>query len=78
MVYFVTWFVHNGTNDGWAYKVENKYNTYDDALKEFFGQLNSKIDGPTYDIVSVMITDSLGNVNKSETWIKPTSPETTE
>ena len=25
-----------------------------------------------------LITDSLGNVNKSETWIKPTSPETTE
>lgn len=70
MVYFVTWFVHNGTNDGWAYKVENKYTTYDAALKEFYSQMDSKIDGPTYDIVTVMITDSMGNINRSETWVK--------
>lgn len=74
MVYFVTWFVHNGTNDGWAYKVENKYTTYDAALKEFYSQMDSKIDGPTYDIVTVMITDSMGNINRSETWVK-SSPE---
>ena len=74
MVYFVTWFCHNGTNDGWAYKVENKYTTYDAALKQFYSQLDSKIDGPTYDIVTVMITDSLGNINKSETWVRQ-SPE---
>ena len=70
MVYFVTWFCHNGTNDGWAYKVENKYTTYDAALKEFYSQMDSKIDGPTYDIVTVMITDSMGNINRSETWVK--------
>ena len=78
MVYFVTWFCHNATNDGWAYKVENKYTSYDTALKEFHSQMDSKIDGPTYDIVTVMITDGAGNVNKSETWIRQTSPEPNE
>lgn len=78
MAYFVTWFCHNGTNDGWAYKVENKYTSYDDALKVFYGQLESKIDGPTYDIVSVMITDALGNVCKAETWTRPTEPANEE
>lgn len=78
MVYFVTWFVHNGTNDGWAYKVENKYTSFDAALKEFYSQLDSKIDGPTYDNVSVMITDAFGNLVKQENWIRTETPEPNE
>lgn len=67
-MYFVIWTLHNGTNDGWAYKVENKYAKLSDALKKYHELLASYIGGTTYDLVNVLIKDGYGNVIESEFW----------
>ena len=37
--YFVSWYLHNKENDGWAYKVVNKYDTLDKAKKQYYAEL---------------------------------------
>jgi hypothetical protein len=71
VVYFVTWFLHNKDNGGWAYKVENKYTTKDAAEKAFHTLLGNDLGGNPYDVVMVLLTDSLGNVWKNERYPEP-------
>lgn len=76
-VYFVSYFLHNKDNDGWAYQVVNKYVDLPTAKTEYHSQLASKIGVASYDVVTVMLTDSLGNVLMCESDIKP-APEPEE
>lgn len=67
-VYFVSWYLHNGTNDGWAYKVENKYADKSSAEKAFYTLLGNYIGGDTYDIVTALLNDSKGNIWINKYW----------
>lgn len=75
MVYFLTTFKH--ITDGWVYKVENKYASLDAALKSFYAVLGNNVDAEGVDSYAALLTDSLGNVVKVESWIKP-EPEPEE
>lgn len=57
-VYFVSWYLHNKNNDGWAYKVEGKYNTLEAAQKAFYTALSTYVGGDPYDLVLAMLIDS--------------------
>lgn len=70
-MYFVSWYLHNKDNDGWAYKVENKYADLDSAKKAYHTLLGNYVGSAVYDSVAVMLTDSLGNRIQSEFWIAP-------
>lgn len=73
-VYFVNWYLHNKVNDGWAYKVEGKYTTLDQAKKVYHTQLSNYIDSATYDQVAVTLTNSYGGVEMVESWSAPEEP----
>ena len=77
MVNFVSWYLHNKDNDGWAYKVENKYLDLDTAKKAYHTLLGNYVGSSVYDSVAVMLTDSLGNRIQSEFWLAP-EPEPNE
>lgn len=68
VVYFVNYYIHNKDNDGWAYKVVNKYNTEPEAEQVYCNELGSKINNPVYDIGTVSVTDSLGNDVIKRSW----------
>lgn len=70
-MYFVSWYLHNKENDGWAYKVENKYATIDAAKKAYHTLLGNYVGSSTYDQVAVILTDALGNTIQTECWIAP-------
>ena len=78
--YFVSWYLHNKENDGWAYKIVNKYDTIDKAKKAYYGELANYVDSSAYDIVCVMLTDSYGNKVMSDFWTNyiPPEPESNE
>jgi hypothetical protein len=73
-VYFVNWYLHNKENDGWAYKVEGKYTTLDQAKKVYHTQLSNYIDSVTYDQVAVTLTNSYGGTEMVESWTAPEEP----
>lgn len=73
-VYFVNWYLHNKVNDGWAYKVEGKYLTLDQAKKVYHTQLSNYIDSDPYDQVAVTLTNSYGGVEMVESWTAPEEP----
>ena len=77
MIYFVSWYLHNKDNDGWAYKVENKYTTFDAAKKAYHTLLGNYVGSSVYDSVAVILTDSHGNRIMSEFWEAP-QPEPNE
>ena len=69
-VYFVTYYLHNKDNDGWAYKVVNKYVDLQAAKKQYHTELASYIGADVYDSVCVTLTDSMGNVIMKEYDVK--------
>lgn len=69
-VYFVTYYLHNKDNDGWAYKVVNKYVDLQAAKKQYHTELANYIGAATYDSVCVTLTDSMGNVIMKEYDVK--------
>ena len=76
--YFVSYFLHNQENGGWAYKVVGSYTTLDAAKKSYFSELSTYIDGPTFDHVAVTLTDLYGNNLYYEYWSSSeTAPEVT-
>lgn len=75
MVYFVSYFLHNKENDGWAYKVINKYTKLDTAKKAYHNELSNYIDSTVYDSVAVILTDSFGNRVMGEYWSPEVTPE---
>ena len=74
-MYFVSWYLHNKDNDGWAYKIEGKYANLDAAKKAYYGVLANYVGSSVYDSVSVMLTDSLGNRVMSDFWLAPQPDE---
>lgn len=77
MVYFLTTFKH--ISEGWVYKVENKFTTLDAALKSFYAVLGNNVDAQVVDSYAALLTDSMGNTVKVESWMKPTpAPEPNE
>jgi hypothetical protein len=77
-VYFVSYFLHNKDNDGWAYKVVDKYTDLGLAKKAYHTELSKYIGGATYDSVAVTLTDSYGNKIMSEYWQMEVEPESEE
>ena len=73
-VYFVSWYLHNKTNGGWAYKVENKYPTKDLAEKAFFTLGGNYIGGDTYDNVTIILNDSDGIIWERKHWPEVSEP----
>ena len=73
-VYFVSYFLHNKDNDGWAYKVVNKYNDLQSAKKAYHTELANYIGTEVYDSVAVTLTDSAGNIIMREYDVKVTEP----
>lgn len=69
MVYFLTTFKH--IEEGWVYRVENKFSSLDAALKSFYAVLGNNVDTQGVDSYAALLTDSLGNTVKVESWIKP-------
>ena len=78
MAYFVSWYLHNKENDGWAYKVENKYLDLDSAKKAYHTLLGNYVGSSVYDSVAVMLTDSFGNRIMGEFWQAPQPEPNTE
>ena len=74
-VYFVSYFLHNKDNDGWAYKVVNKYTDIQAAKKQYHTELANYIGNAVYDSVCVTLTDSMGNVIMKEYDAKAEAPE---
>lgn len=77
-VYFVSYYLHNKENDGWAYKVVNKYTDLDAAKKQYHTELSQYIDSAAYDNVAVLLTDSYGNKIMGEWWSNYVAPEPPE
>ena len=67
-VYFVSYFLHNKDNDGWAYKVVNKYTDLGLAKKAYHSELSNYIGSTVYDSVAITLSDSYGNKIMSEYW----------
>ena len=68
VMYLVTYFRHNKTTGGNAYKTELATESLDEAKKKYHALLGEYIDNPTFDFVSVIITDSFGNRIMGEYW----------
>ena len=69
-VYFVSYYLHNKDNDGWAYKVVGKYNDLQAAKKAYHTELANYIGSEVYDSVAVTLTDSMGNTIMKEYDVK--------
>lgn len=69
--YFVSYYLHNKENDGWAYKVVNKYDDLGAAKKAYHSELANYIGGTAYDSVAVLLTDAYGNKIMGEYWNAP-------
>ena len=74
--YFVSYFLHNKENDGWAYKVVSKHSDIGAAKKAYHSELANYIGGTVYDSVAVTLTDSYGNKIASEYWQMAEEPAT--
>ena len=74
-VYFVSWYIHNKDNDGWAFKVVGKYNDLDSAKKQYHTELSNYINSAAYDNVAVLLTDSYSNTIMHEWWSNYVAPE---
>lgn len=72
--YFVDYKLHNGVNDGWAYKTTKNTTDLSEAKKDYHSQLSQYIGGDTFDHVCVTLSDMFGNVIMNEYWVKPVEP----
>ena len=70
-VYFVSWYLHNKVNGGWAFKVENKYTDKGLAEKAFYTLLGNYIGGETYDDVTAILNDNTGFIHEVKHWPEP-------
>ena len=70
MMYFVSYFRHNGSTGAWAYKTELGTKSIDEAEKKFHALMAEYIGGETFDLVTVQLIDMFGNVIENKTWKK--------
>lgn len=73
-MYFVSSYLHHKDNNGWVFKVENRYDTIDAAKKAYHTLLGSYINTTPWDQVSVILTDAFGNLLMREFWKEPVAP----
>lgn len=78
MQYFVSYYRHNVSTGSWAYLMIGRYETLTEATKAFHAQLGNDIGSTTFDSVTVIIVDDLGNLIMSENWKPEAEPATTE
>ena len=69
--YFVSYFLHNKQNEGWAYKTIGSYSDLSLAKKAYHGELATYIGSTAFDNVAVILNDSFGNVIQNEWWQEP-------
>ena len=62
MTYFVDYKLHNGTNDGWAYKTELKTTDKNAAVRKFGELISQDYGKDPYDFGCISMTDMYGNV----------------
>ena len=71
-MYFVSWYIHNKTNNTWSGVIVDQYSNLSAATKEYHRQLSMYIDDEQFDSVAVILTDSYGNRLKGEFWMPET------
>ena len=74
-MYFVSWYIHNKTENAWNATIVDKYNDLSAAKKSYHEQLAMYINGDDFDNVSVLLTDSYGNKLMGEWWTNYIPPE---
>ena len=67
-MFFVSWYIHNKTTNEWNGTIVDRYTSLSAAKKVYHEQLSMYINDPQFDSVCVMLTNSLGGVEMSETW----------
>lgn len=70
-MYLVTYYRHNKTTGGNAYKVDFATTDLSEAKKKYHALLGEFIANPTYDYAMVMLTDTFGNKLMAEYWNEP-------
>ena len=73
--YFVEFNTHNAKTDAWNYKQTKKFESYDEARKEFYNILATYIQYGDLDHVGVILFDSFANPLLHEYWDAPVEPE---
>ena len=68
VMYLVTYFRHNKTTGGNAYKTELATESLDEAKKKYHTLLGEYINSDTFDFASIVITDNFGNRIEGEYW----------
>lgn len=74
-MYFVSWYIHNKTENTWNATIIDKYDDLSAAKKSYHEQLAMYINGADFDSVAVTLTDSYGNNIMSEWWSNYVAPE---
>ena len=74
-MYFVSWYIHNKTEDAWNAVIVDKYDDISAAKKSYHEQLAMYINGEDFDNVVVLLTDSYGNKLMDEWWTNYVAPE---
>ena len=74
-MYFVSWYIHNKKTNEWNATIVDKYNDLSAAKKSYHEQLAMYINGDDFDSVSVLLTDSYGNLKMGEWWTNYVAPE---
>ena len=77
-MYFVSWYIHNKTEDEWNASIVDKFDDLSAAKKKYHEQLAMYINDDDFDSVTVILNDSLGNVLAKEWWTNYIPPETIE
>lgn len=70
-MYLVSYFRHNKTTGGNAYKTELATTDLAEAKKKYYALLGEFIENPTYDFASVRLDDMYGNKIMSDYWAEP-------
>lgn len=78
VIYFVSWYIHNKTEDVWNATIVDQYNDLSAAKKSYHTQLSMYINDENFDSVAVLLTDSYGNRIMGEYWTNYVAPEPNE
>ena len=74
-MYFVSWYIHNKTDNVWNATIVDQYNDLSAAKKAYHTQLSMYINDDQFDSVAVILTDSIGHLLMSEYWTNYVAPE---
>lgn len=74
IMYIVSYCRHIINGDEWDYKMVGRYDNLTQAKKTFHSKMASDMGSETFDLVTVVIYDSYGNMITSESWQKTIEP----